>query len=114
MTHGEVGVQAGRGGRGRPNLPVFLVTQVDDLAARIHDRVVTPRSQALALAVTAPGVAEATLGQHATETRVTDHVAPRRRRTGAWTDVHHVLAAVGAEAADAVEGAKLPNWGRRR
>ncbi len=50
-----------------------------------------------------PGVGAAEVGDHAAETRIGEHVAPRRRRWLACDRRDHVLATVGAEAADAVE-----------
>src|SRR4029077_5396158 len=64
--------------RRAPDLAGLLVTQIDDLAGRIANRVVAPRSQAVELAVKRPGKSCPALGHHKPETRVGHDVDPRR------------------------------------
>ena len=59
-----------------PEITVFLVTQIDDLARRVGDRVVAPRRQPIRLAVLRPGITRAALGNQEAEDWVGDHVDP--------------------------------------
>jgi hypothetical protein len=73
------------------------------LAGRVDDRVVRPRRELVVAAVLGPRVA-APLGRHLEpEAGVGDDVDPRHRRRAAAIEDGHVLAAVGVEAAEAVE-----------
>ena len=94
---------ASRQRRGRPETPALLVADVERLAAGVGDRVVVPGREPEFVAVLRPGVGAAALGDDGAELRVGDHVDPRRGRGLAGREDDDVLAAVAAEAAQAVE-----------
>ena len=101
---GDVGVSAAcRQRRRRPELPGLLVAEIERLAAGVADRVVVPGGEPEFVAVLRPGVGAAAFGDDRAELRVGDHVDPRRGRRLAGAEDDHVLAAVAAEAAQAVE-----------
>ena len=60
-----------------PDLAALLVSQVDDLARRVRDRVVAPGRQPVRLAVARPGKPGPALGDQEAETGVGDDVDPR-------------------------------------
>ena len=76
MTHqGRLG-RWNRQRRWAPDLTAVFVSQVDDLARRVRDRVVAPGCQPVRLAVSRPGKTGPALGDQETETGVGDNVAP--------------------------------------
>ena len=93
---------AARGGRWRPELPGFLVTEVNGLAGRIGNGIVAPGGEAIHLAVARPGVTAAGLGDQATEVGVGEHVGPRRRRPLAGAQSDDVLPAIRREPAETI------------
>ncbi len=65
---GDVGIlPAGRQRRGGPEAAVFLVADVDRLAAGVHDRVVVPGGEAKLVAVFRPGIDAAAFGNDRAE-----------------------------------------------
>ena len=68
-----------RGGHA-PELPSFLVAQVERLAHGVRDRVVRPRRESEEIAAPRPRESPAALGDHKTALRIGNHVRPRRRR----------------------------------
>ncbi|MCY1394871.1 hypothetical protein D9M71_97990 [compost metagenome] len=85
--------------RHRPEMPGFFVTYIDGLATGVGERVVMPGAQTKFVSVFHPGIGAATFGNHRAEVRVGQHVGPWRRCRPARLQVHHVLAAISAEAA---------------
>src|SRR6185295_20030424 len=74
---GAVGRLAPTGqGRGRPEAPVRLVTNIESLSALVADRIVVPGRQAVSMGVLAPGVGASTLAHDAAKPRIGQHVHP--------------------------------------
>ncbi len=94
---------AARQGRGRPELPAFLIAQVKRFAAYIGYRVVAPRCEAEFMRIFAPGVGLAAFRNHAAEMRVRQYVDPRRRGGLASSRRDDVFAAVRGKATQAIE-----------
>jgi hypothetical protein len=111
VPHHEVSPAPGRSRSRRPQAAVFVVAHVQHLARRVDDRIVVPRRQPVALAVTEPGEARARLGHDRAEVRVRKHVAPGRGRRGRRLERHDVFATRLVEAAETiVEGEPRPLW----
>ena len=92
------------GRRGRaPELAGLLVSQIDRFARAIGDRIVRPRRELVLATVHRPRVAAALRGDLEPESRIRNHVDPRRRCRLPRPEQRDVLAAVGGEAAQPVE-----------
>ena len=94
--------------RRTPQLSRVVIANVEHLARRIAHRIVRPGGEEVLLAVDGPRAAGPRLGDEASEVRVGDHVDPGRRRPLSRAEDGHVLAAVGVEAAEAVEELEVP------
>ena len=100
----DVGVlPARRQRRGGPEVPRLFIAQIDGFAAGIGDGIVVPGGEPELMAVFRPGIGAAPFRHDGAELRVGDHVHPRRGRRLAGGQDRHVLAAVVAETAQAVE-----------
>ena len=112
---GDIRRHPARGQRQRrPDVPAVLVTQVKGFAAGVADRIVVPRREAEFVRVLAPGVGRAALRDDRAESRVGQHVDPRRRGDVGRIGGDHILAPVGGEATEAVEENQIRARRRRR
>ena len=87
---------------GCPELPGFFVTEINDLARRIADRIVAPGREAVHLTVACPGKTAACLGHKATEVGIGEHIRPGGRRTLATPQGDDILPSVHTETTHAV------------
>src|SRR5437763_9926702 len=101
---GHVTPSAWRGrGRGRPEVPGFLVAKVQGFPARFAYRIVAPWREAKELGVLAPRIAKAAFRHDRTEARVREHIHPGSRCRVARGGRDDVFATVRRKASEAVE-----------
>ena len=90
--------------RGRsPDLAAVLVAQEYRLARGIGHGIVRPGRKLVFAAVDRPGIAAALGRDLKTETRVGDHVHPRRRRRLPGAENRHILPSIRCKSAESVE-----------
>src|SRR5664280_511119 len=101
--HASGGAPSDRQSRRAPQVAGVQVTQIEDLAGAIADRIVGPGCDLVLATVDRPGVAAAFGRDLKTEVRIGDDIDPGSRREMARLEDGDIFAPAVGEAADAVE-----------